>query len=40
MPHDKMNPELVNLAALGAVQLQKQIALILDRYGVKEPKRG
>ena len=33
-----MSPELVNTAALGAVQLQKMVALILDRYGVKEPQ--
>ena len=35
---DKMPPAWVNLAALGAVRLQKMIALARERNGVKEPK--
>jgi len=40
MSHDRMPPVMVNLAALGAVQLQKMIALARDRLGAEEPRRG
>ena len=40
MSHNNMNEKLVNQAAMIAARLEKQKAIILDRYGVKEPKRG
>ena len=37
---DKMPPAWVNLAALGALRLQKLIALARERNGTEEQKRG
>ena len=35
-----MNERLVDQAAMIAAQLEKQKVDIIDRYGVKEPRRG
>ncbi len=35
-----MNAALVDRAAMIAARLEKQKVIILDRYGVQEPKRG
>ena len=35
-----MNAKLVDQAAMAAARLEQQKLIILDRYGVKESKRG